>query len=36
MKSILKTGYENGKKVQRTNPNTLKPKNDYAFGLKVV
>ena len=34
--SILKTGYENGKKVQRTNPYTLKPKNHHAFGLKIM
>jgi hypothetical protein len=36
MMSVLKTGYENGKKIQRTNPYTLKPDNHHAFGLKIM
>lgn len=36
MMSILKTGYENGKKVQRINPFTNKPDHYHTFGLKMM
>ncbi|HXS59285.1 MAG TPA: hypothetical protein VN703_00535 [Candidatus Sulfopaludibacter sp.] len=36
MMSILKTGYENGKKVPRVNLNTNKQELFHTFGLKVI
>jgi hypothetical protein len=36
MMSILKSGYENGKKVQRINPFTNKIDHYHVFGLKIM
>jgi hypothetical protein len=36
MMSILKTGYENGKKVQRINPFTNEQDHFHTFGLKLM
>lgn len=36
MMSILKTGYENGKRVQRVNPYTNKPDHYHTYGLKIM
>ena len=36
MISVIKTGYENGKKVPRVNLNTNKQEHFHTFGLKVM
>jgi hypothetical protein len=36
MISVLKTGYENGKRVPRVNLNTNKQAHFHTFGLKVM